>query len=58
VIAVRCLPQVEDEIERFVDAQVVKIEDKKWGNKLSTVRPRCCRVQVLVNPDYGSLGAA
>jgi hypothetical protein len=31
---------VEEEVERFVEAQIIKIDDNKWGNKLSQVRAR------------------
>ncbi|EFN56708.1 hypothetical protein CHLNCDRAFT_51470 [Chlorella variabilis] len=27
--------RVEEEVERFVQAQIIKIDDQKWGNKLS-----------------------
>lgn len=30
--------QVEEAIDKFVEAQIVKIDDNKWGNKLSQVR--------------------
>ena len=30
--------QVEEDLERWVDAQIIKHDDKKWGNTLSQVR--------------------
>lgn len=31
------LPQIEEGVEAFVEAQIIKIDDNKWGNKLSQV---------------------
>ena len=45
-IAASALPlaaaQIEEALEGWVDSQIVKIEDNKWGNKLSSVRRPCC----------------
>ena len=29
--------QIEADVEKFLESQIIKIEDNKWGNKLSTV---------------------
>ena len=29
--------QIEADVEKFLEAQIIKIEDNKWGNKLSSV---------------------
>lgn len=34
--------QIEEGVEAFVEAQIIKIEDNKWGNKLSQVRNVVC----------------
>ena len=45
----RC-PQIEEGVEAFVEAQIIKIEDNKWGNKLSQVCNVVCHsLQLLAH---------
>lgn len=39
--------QIDEEVDRWVDAQIIKHEENKWGSKLSTVRAGAAPMRAL-----------